>query len=102
MMSAIKIFADEAHARNAKIRLEQGEEAARKDSCSTMGGGLGMLSGAASGVAIGSVVPIVGTLAGALIGGMIGIVKGVQDETPLDNLKTGAGIITSAGKEFFK
>lgn len=102
MLSAIKILADDLHARNAKIREEQGEEAAKKDSCSNMGAGLGMLSGAMTGGAIGSVVPVVGTLIGTVVGGIIGIVKGGQDETPLDNVKTGIGIISSAVKDITK
>jgi energy-converting hydrogenase Eha subunit H len=93
-MSGIYLSQLEAQKSIEKVRLEQGEEAAKKAECSERGVNLGMLSGATSGALVGSAIfPGVGTVLGALVGGFMGIVKGVEDETVLDNIITGSGVL---------
>ena len=83
-----------------QVRREQGDEAAKQYETelhsSYIGGTWGLAGGAVAGAAVGSViVPGVGTLVGGVIGGFFGLVNGVQDKSPLDNLKTAGKLITS-------
>jgi phage tail tape-measure protein len=90
-----------------QVRQEQGDEAAKQYETelhsSYIGGTWGLAGGAIAGAAVGSViVPGVGTVVGGVIGGFFGLINGVQDKSPLDNLKRAGKVITSVANQLPK
>ena len=84
------------HVELERVRDQEGEEAYNKTVHGLIGGTWGMTGGALAGATVGSVVPGVGTAVGAVVGGLAGLFAGVQDETAMDNVRTGAKTVRRA------
>ena len=84
----VSMFLPQMLAEKDRIEREQGSEAANEYWHGQTGALIGATRGMLTGAAIGSIVPVVGTTIGAVAGGFVGGLRGLQDKSLADNIKS--------------